>query len=74
MLQIEANRLAHEHFERHFVDRLAVRIDMHERIDMRADVIEHRDEVGLESHGVARHAEIDAFRALMAQVIVITGR
>ena len=35
---------------------------------MRADVIEHADEVRLERHRVAGHAEIVCLRALVAQM------
>src|SRR5690606_35983808 len=36
MLQVEADRLAHEEIQRHLVDALALRVDMEESIDMRA--------------------------------------
>jgi hypothetical protein len=35
---------------------------------MGTDVIDHGDEVRLKRHGVARHAEIVSFRALMGHV------
>ena len=54
MLEVEAHRLAHEHFERHFIDRLSLRVHMSECIHVRAHVIEHRDEIGLEGHRIAR--------------------
>ena len=68
MAHIEANRLPHEQVERHLVDRLPIRIDVLEGIDVRADMIEHRDEVRLERHRVAGHAEIEHLRRFMAEV------
>jgi len=41
---------------------------MPESVDMGADVIDHGDEVRLKRHGIARHAEIVSFRALMGHV------
>ena len=68
MPQIEAHGLAHEQIQRHLVDGIAVGTDVPESVDMRADVIDHTDEVRLKRHGVARHSEILSFRALMTHV------
>jgi hypothetical protein len=38
---------------------------------MGADMVEHADEVRLECHRIARHAEILRFRALVGQVFKI---
>ncbi len=66
--QVEAHRLAHEQVERHLVDRRAVRLHMAEGVHMGADMVEHGDEIGLEGHGVAGHAEIERLRLLVAQM------
>src|SRR5262249_29701765 len=65
---VEADRLPHEQVERHLVHRLPLRIDVLEGIDVRADMIEHRDEVCLERHRVAGHAEIEHLRRFMVEV------
>jgi hypothetical protein len=41
---------------------------MTKRVDMRADVIEHRDEVRLERHGIAFNAKSEGLRTLMRHV------
>jgi hypothetical protein len=56
--QVEADRLAHEHLERHLVDGGPVRVHMLEGVNVGTDVIEHGDEVGLERHRVTRDAEV----------------
>ena len=43
--EVEADGLAGEPVERHLVDRGAVRADVERRVDVRADVLEHRDVV-----------------------------
>lgn len=68
MLQVEADRLAHEGFERHFIDGGAGRVDVAISIDVSADVIQHCNKVGLEGHGISRHAEIGRLGALVAHV------
>ena len=45
---------------------------MAERVDVGADVIERSDEVCLERHGIAGHAEIEGLGGLVAEVV--TGR
>jgi hypothetical protein len=42
-----------------------------ERVDMRADMVEHADEVRLERHRITGHAEILGFRALVRQVFEV---
>ena len=68
MSKIETDRFAHEKVKRHFIDRQALRTHMSERIDMRAHVIEHADEIRLKGHGVAGHAKILRLSALVAHV------
>jgi hypothetical protein len=66
--QVEAHCLSHKQIERHLVDRLARGIDVPERIDMSANVIERGDKICLEGHGVAGHAKVKSFRGLMTQM------
>src|ERR1700691_3231003 len=73
MPQIEAYGLAHEQIERHLVHGLAAGTDMPESVDMGADVVDHGDEICLKRHGVARHAEIVSFRALVGHVDGVHG-
>ena len=41
---------------------------MAERVDVGADVIERSDEVCLERHGIAGHAEIEGLGGLVAEM------
>src|SRR5262249_47571550 len=66
--QVEARCLSHKQIERHLVDRLARGIDVPERIDMVADMVERGDKVCLECHGIAGHAKVKGFRGLMTQM------
>jgi hypothetical protein len=66
--QVEAHGFSHEQIERHLIDRLAVKINVPERVDVGADVIECGNEVRLERHRVVGHAKIEGLGALVAQV------
>ena len=68
MAQVEADGLPHEQIERHFVDRLAVWIDVPEGVDVRTDVVERGDEIRLKGHRIAGYAEIKRFRGFVAEM------
>ena len=46
---------------------------MAESVDMRADMVEHADEVRLKRHRIARHAKVLRFRGLVRQMLKIHG-
>jgi hypothetical protein len=66
--QIEAEGFAHEHIERHLIDGRTVRIYVAKSVHMRAHMLEHCDKIGLESHRVARDAEIERLGVFVAHV------
>ena len=74
MPQIEAHGLAHEQIERHLVHRLAVGADMPKRVDMRADAVDHDDEVRLKVIASPGTPRLCAFELSWLIWTVYTGR
>src|SRR5262245_57600629 len=72
--QVEAHRLAAEPVERQLVDGVAALLDVERRVDMRADVLEHREVVDRVRHRVARLAEPRRLRHLVRDVGQDDGR
>ena len=66
--QIEADGLPHEQIERHFIDRLAVGIDVPECVDVRTNVIERGNEIRLKGHRIAGYAEIKRLGRFVTEV------
>ena len=66
--QIEADGLAAEPVERELVDRVAAILDVQRGVDVRTDVLQHREVVDRVRHGIARLAEARRLRHLVRDV------
>jgi hypothetical protein len=56
--QVQADGIAHEHVQRHFIDRLALLTHVEKGVDMGADMINHADESGRAAQLIARDSKI----------------
>ena len=55
--QIQADGFAHEHVQRHFINRLAILTHMEKGVDVSANMINHADESGCAPQLIARDSD-----------------